>query len=274
MDTHLIDIEDFKVNYIEIGSGEPVILLHGLGGSWEDWLELIPALSPVYRVCAIDFPGFGKSPPPPRQHEYDLVFVANFMRKFMDAKGYQRVFLVGNSMGGGIALRCAMDDPERIQGVVLANGAGLGKEISGFNRALAFPGIARLAIPFIEKEHVRAIWKSMFFNPELITPAMIDRTWEWIQKTETKKFLIYLYPKVLSIWGQKYLLLPEAEKIRCPVLITWGINDAVLPVLHAVNAFQAIHSAQLTLIRDCGHVPQLEQAEIFNQSVMKFLKYS
>jgi pimeloyl-ACP methyl ester carboxylesterase len=253
METQTIQVDGFKVNHVEVGSGEPVILIHGLGGSWEDWIELIYLLSPSFRVCAIDLPGFGMSPPPADgQMEYTLPLVASFVSKIMDAKGYQQAFLIGNSMGGGIVLRCAIDFPERVQGVVLANGIGLGKEISGFNRALAFPGIARLFISRVSRKIAAGIWKSLFFNPEIITQTMVDRTWQWIQKAETKKFLIHLYPEALSIGGQKYILLSELGKIHCPTLITWGINDTVLPVSHAVKAYQEIPSAQLHLLRQCG----------------------
>jgi pimeloyl-ACP methyl ester carboxylesterase len=273
METQIIEIDGFKVNHVEVGSGEPVILVHGLGGSWQDWIELIYLISHSFRVCAIDLPGFGMSPPPADgQMEYTLPLIASFVSKLMDAKGYLRAFLIGNSMGGGIVLRCAIDDPERIQGVVLANSIGLGKEISGFNRALAFPGVARLFIPFITRKIVIRMCESLFFNPEVVTPALVDRTWQWIQKAETKKFLIHLYPAALSIWGQKYILLSELGKIRCPTLITWGIYDTVLPVSHAVRGYQEIPSAQLYLLRNCGHVPQIEQAALFNQATLKFLE--
>jgi pimeloyl-ACP methyl ester carboxylesterase len=272
MDPQIIEIDGFKISHVEVGAGEPVILVHGLGGSWEDWIELIPVLKPAFRVCAIDIPGFGMSPPPAEgQPDFDLAFVASFISKFMDAKGYSRAFLIGNSMGGGITLRFAIDYPQRIHGLVLANGIGLGREISGFNRLLAFPGIARLFIPRVTRDMAVRIWQSLFFDRQKITAAMIDRTWEWLQKAETKKFLIHLYPRAVSVWGQKYILLSELGKVTCPSLITWGINDTVLPHTHAIKGYQAIRSAQLYFLRDCGHVPQLEQAALFNQAALKFL---
>jgi pimeloyl-ACP methyl ester carboxylesterase len=271
MKAQTIDIDGYKVNHVETGFGEPVILLHGLGGSWEDWIELITLLSPFFRICAIDLPGFGMSPPPDELPVYNLAIVASFISRLMEVKGYDHAFLVGNSMGGGIALRCAIDFPEQVRGVVLANAVGLGREIAGFNRGLAFPGAARLSIPIVSKPILRAIWKTLFFNPSKISPAMIDRTWEWIRKPETKKFLIHLYPKALSISGQRDILLSDLSRIRCSILITWGINDAVLPVRQADEAYQKIHSAELLLIRDCGHVPQIEQAAIFNQVTQEFL---
>ena len=275
MEPQFVEVDGFKVNHVEIGSGEPAILLHGLGGSWKDWIELISMLSPSYRVCAIDLPGFGMSPAPSiEQTEYSLAFMASFVRKLMDVKGYERAFLIGNSMGGGIALRCAIDYPKRVKGTVLSNGIGLGREIAGFNRALAFPGIARLLIPFVSAAIVGTIWKSLIFDPKVINQAILDRTWEWIRKAETKNFLIHLYPRALSIWGQKDILLPEAGKIKCPCLITWGINDPVLPVSQAIKAYLYIPSAQLYLIRNCGHLPHLEQANEFNQAALKFLNES
>lgn len=272
MKTQFIEVDGLQVNHIEVGSGEVVVFLHGLGGSWEDWIEQIGGLSTAYRVCALDLPGFGMSPPPAKVGpEYTLAYIADFVRKFMDAKGYSHAFLVGNSMGGGIVLRCAIDYPERVRGIVLSNGIGLGKEISGFNRLLAFPGVARLVIPRVNKDMVVKIWQSLFYDHAKITPAMIERTWEWLCKDEVKRYLMQLYPRALSIGGQKYILLPELSELHCPVLITWGINDEVLPVIQAVRGYAGIGAAELRLFRNCGHVPQIEQAELFTQAMLKFL---
>jgi pimeloyl-ACP methyl ester carboxylesterase len=272
MEPRFIEVDDFPVNHVEIGSGEPVIFLHGMGGSWEDWIEQLHVLSLHYRVCAIDIPGFGLSPPPGKVGAgFTLSLCADFVRKLMDAKGYERAFLVGNSMGGGIAMRFAIDFPERVKGIALANGIGLGKELSGFNRLLAFPGFARLTIPFANRDVVVKIWESLFYDHSKITPQMVDRTWQWLRKDATKRYLVQLYPRALSIWAQKDILLPELGKLRCPALITWGINDEVLPVIQAVQGYAMMRSAELRLFRDCGHVPEIEQAEAFTQALAGFL---
>jgi pimeloyl-ACP methyl ester carboxylesterase len=272
MEPQFVEVDGYPVNHVDAGAGETVIFIHGLGGSWEDWIEQLQALAPSYRVCAIDLPGFGASPPPAKVGpDYTLSYIADFIRKLMDAKGYERATLVGNSLGGGITLRCAIDFPERVKGVALANGIGLGKELSGFNRILAFPGVARMYIPLVNRDTVVKIWQSLFFDHSKIAPHMVERTWQWLRKDETKRYLIQLYPRAISIWGQKYILLPELEKLRCPAMITWGINDEVLPVSQAVRGFTGMRTAELRLFRECGHVPEIEQAEAFTAALAGFL---
>jgi len=271
MEPQIIELDGYRVNHVETGAGEAVILVHGLGGSWRDWQAQIQALEPSYRVCAIDLPGFGMSPPPAQDKAYTMVEASALIRRLMEAKGYPRAFLMGNSMGGGIVLRCALDFPEQVTGVVLANGAGLGREVSGFNRILAFPGAAWLAMRLVSEKMADDIVGSLFLDPAKIPPALVERTWEWLQKAETKQFLAWFYPHALSVWGQEHILLPELKNIRCPVLITWGLEDEVLPVKHAIKGYQAMPLAQLHLIRDCGHVPQIEQADEFTGVAQKFL---
>lgn len=271
-DSQYVKIGDLEVHYYAIGSGPPAILLHGLGGSAQDWSDNIPALSSACTIYALDLPGFGMSPPPTRAIDYSLEYAARLVRAFVDLLGLEPVLLVGNSMGGGISLKFAIDHPERLTGLVIGNAAGLGKEIPWSLRLLSLPGAARLALPFVSRRLVRQTWESMFVDPTHVTDARVEFTWQWIQRPEIKRSLARAYRNAATLCGQKDILLPQLEKISCPALILWGADDEVLPVSHAHRAQQLIADSSLHVFADCGHIPQIEQAAQFNQLVLQQMK--
>jgi pimeloyl-ACP methyl ester carboxylesterase len=104
------------------------------------------------------------SPPPTVEIEYSLDYAVKFLHGFLDARGYQKAILCGNSMGGGISLKFAIDYPQRTEGVILANAVGLGREIAWSIRLLSLPGVARFALPSVTREQVLHTWRSMFFH--------------------------------------------------------------------------------------------------------------
>jgi pimeloyl-ACP methyl ester carboxylesterase len=118
MPGRLVKVNGFTVHYSEIGSGPPVILLHGLGGSLQDWSENTCVLSRTHRLYDLDLPGFGGSSLPNTSIDYNLGHAADFLRAFADRLGLERVVLIGNSLGGGICLKFAIDYPGRTAGLV------------------------------------------------------------------------------------------------------------------------------------------------------------
>src|SRR5262245_2317546 len=120
---HSVAVHDSRVNYVEIGEGPPVILIHGLSGCWQNWLENIPHLARRHRVVAVDLPGFGESELP--HEEISIPGYGRFVDAFLGQIGIERALLIGNSMGGFIAAEVAISHPSRVEKLVLVSAAGL-----------------------------------------------------------------------------------------------------------------------------------------------------
>ena len=141
-------VQTVQDQYVQVGQyntrfqtqgngGSNVILIHGLGGYLEHWQQNIESLADRHRVYALDLVGFGRSDKP--EADYCLPFFARFVRDFMDCQGIERATLVGNSLGGSIALQFAIDFPSRVEKLVLVDSAGLGKDVTIFLRLVTLP---------------------------------------------------------------------------------------------------------------------------------------
>src|SRR3954469_7396399 len=124
---HQVEIERRRVNYVDIGSGDitPVVLVHGLGGQWQNWLENIPRLAQDRRVVAMDLPGFGGTPEPSGHVDITITQYGRWVNELCDKLGLGQIELVGNSMGGYIAAEVAIQFPERVERLVLVSAAGI-----------------------------------------------------------------------------------------------------------------------------------------------------
>ena len=125
VDEQSIDVGGLPVCYLMAGEGPPLVLLHALGESALDWRWVLPALAHTHRVYAVDLPGFGYSGKP--SAEYSPAFFTSFVGAYLDALGLERTALVGNSLGGLVALHLALSDPARVSALGLAASAGLGR---------------------------------------------------------------------------------------------------------------------------------------------------
>ena len=272
MPTSTIQVDQYKINVYESGEGFPVVLLHGLGGSWEDWEHNFAALEANFKVIAIDIPGFGESSPPPKGEPLTLGNTVRFLHRFVQVMGFHQVVLFGNSMGGLIALKYAIDYPQRVAAMVLAGSAGIGKEIGSTFRWMSLPFAARFALRNVNRDTIIDIWRSTVYSKELVGDAQIDRTWRWINKPGVKKFLIDLYRHAATLCGQRYVFKDDLTTIQSPVLVTWGANDRVVPPSHAVDAFRLIPISELHIFKNCAHIPMWEVPEEFNKVMMEFLQ--
>ena len=136
-----VTVNGIRTHYVAAGEGEPLLLLHGLGASLMAWALNIEPLSRKFSVYAIDIPGHGDSEKP--DMDYLLPTAVDFVRDFMRALGIERASIAGNSMGGMIALKTAIDFPELVDRLVLVDAAGLGREVAWFIRAMSLPLVGR-----------------------------------------------------------------------------------------------------------------------------------
>lgn len=269
-----VEVDGYRLAYLDQGSGPVLILIHGFGGSLWQW-EYQQGLSHHgYRVITVDLLGSGFSDKP--SMEYRPQQVLQFFFRFMDRLDIPRATLVGNSMGAGVALAAALTEPERVERLVLIG--GLPADIKGqiasplVRRALdsSVPAwLAELGARLFGSSVGEKVLREIIYDHSLITPAVLDRS----DRNRRQPGLIgpiLAVGKTLPDWESHYA--PRLHQIRHPTLIIWGQEDRVFlpPVGQALR--ETIAGSQLTLVPRAGHIPQWEQPEAVNQAIRAFLE--
>ncbi len=266
-----ISVNGINTRYWQMGeSGSTIILLHGGSGSIEYWLYNIAVLAQHHRVYAFDMVGSGKSDLP--DASYSLSYQTKFLHRFMAALNIDSATLIGNSMGGAVALQFTRLYPDRVDKLVLVDSMGLGKEISLGIRLITLPAIVNLLRP--GRWMIPAMLRSNFYyNTQQLR--------EWIEL----RYPIFAIPgrnqAILSLGQSNFNLagvLPSVyepivaslPKIGQKTLIIWGEFDRIIPVRHAHIAAKNIPNNQLHIFPNCGHHPYLEYPDKFNQLVLDF----
>lgn len=277
VDTVLVG--DRPIAYHEAGTGEEtVVLIHGLGSNLALWRETIPALSENFRVLALDLPGYGLSGKDEVPGTMD--FFSDTVVQFMNTHGVDRAHVVGLSMGGQIALTVALDHPERLDRLVLVSPAGI--ETFTDQQGVALKSVytpqAILAAPEAALQQNIAM-NFASYDPERFGWLLEQR----LALTALPDAAAYATANARSVAGM--LDAPVAHRlddIAAPTLVLYGAEDALIPnaMLNphlttadvAEEAAERIPNATLDLIKDAGHLPQLEQPEVVNQHLMTFLR--
>lgn len=268
-----VDVGDVTIRYLTAGSGEPVVLLHGLGNSVFSWHKNIVPLSRRYRVITPDLPGHGYSIS--HVDRYDLPAAVEFLAAFLDYLGISQADLIGSSMGGSIALRTSLDLPNRVRKLVLVGSAGLGREVAYFLRLPGLPGLGR---QFSKPSRKKTLWtlKRIIYDHSLITPELIDESHKYRSLPGVSDTMVKILQYGLNMRGQKdkVIMLDRLGELDIPVQVVWGAQDRIIPVSHAYSALQGIRNARLHTFDKCGHWPQMEKPEVFNSLVCRFLDES
>ena len=269
-----VEAEGIDTFYLECGSGPPVVLLHGLGATNASMLTTLWALSRRHRVIAPDLPGHGDTGKP--MVRYDAAFYARWLLGFLDALEVRRPDLVGNSLGGRVALEAAMTAPGRVDRIALLAAAPVVhrlRQLVPFVRLLR-PELAAVPMPLGEKQALAAI-RSLFAVPA----RMPD---EWFAAAAGEFARVWRLPGTriafFSSLREIYLEEPHGEdgywqrlaRMTRPALLIWGQRDPLVPLAHAKAVSTALPHATSLILRDCGHVPQYELPEVTNRLVSRF----
>jgi pimeloyl-ACP methyl ester carboxylesterase len=270
-----VEIDGRRVNVIEIDGGEPpVVFVHGLAGSWQNWLENVPHFAAAgHRVVAFDLPGFGASEMP--HEKISIPGYGRFVDALLDRLGVGPAVLVGNSMGGFIGAELAIQFPERVERLVLVNAAGLTVEYQRHDRILGllrygsrlltvwggFVGARSAAIA----SRPRTRWLIMnivVHRPDLLPAPLVS---EQIRGAGKPGFVDAL--DALT----DYPIRERLGEIGCPTLIVWGTEDRLVPVGDADEFERLIPSARKVVWRETGHMAMLERPRAFNALVERFV---
>lgn len=265
------DIEGARTNYVELGSGQPTLLfVHGLSGSWQNWLENLPHFSRSHRVVALDLPGFGDSPLPP--WEISIEAYGRFLIDFCDAIGVADCVVVGNSMGGFVAAEAAARNPGRFEKLVLVSAAGISHARMRKAPVEAFARVAAAAAPiglrWQERALLRPRLRDATFQQLVRWPMALRKEllWEQFHHGAGKPGLL---PAVQGLVG--YDFRDELEQVDIPVLIVWGRNDRIVPAADALEYADHLRHSKTVIFGDTGHLPQLERPVRFNRLLEGFL---
>jgi pimeloyl-ACP methyl ester carboxylesterase len=266
-------IDGRAVNYVEIGSGPPLLFVHGLAGSWQNWLENILAFAADHRVVAVDLPGFGQSEMP--REKISIPGYGVFLDRFMDAVGMEAATIVGNSMGGFVGAETAITFPRRVERLVLVAAAGIS----------------------IEHRRNEPLLKAMYVGESVaqwVTARIAGRSRELAGRPRGRKAILWYVTPHAERWAPELVIeqakgagkpgfLPALDAltdypirdrlgdVKCPTLIVWGRKDLLVPVKDADVFHELIPDSRLIVYDDVGHVPMLEVPERFNADVRAFV---
>jgi pimeloyl-ACP methyl ester carboxylesterase len=246
-------------------AGQPdaphVVFVHGLGGSLATWSLNLPAFARQFRICALDLPGAGDSGKP--EMDYSVPTLAAFLARFLDALGpdWQRVSLVGHSLGGAVALSFAGQYPQRVERLILVDSAGLGPEID----ATVLDLMRSQPTP----DTVRAELTHFFAQPGLVQQSLVEQVYQQRTQPGAHAALVSTANAAFGNGQQHIDLRDTLPSLNAPILFVWGAADTVIPVTHAEQATRAPRS-RLEIFSGCGHCPHIEQADAFNRLVLSF----
>lgn len=256
-----------------LGGGLPLVMLHGGGpgaSAWSNFGSTLPRFAAGFRTLLVDQPGFGRSDKPPVVGNY-YRHSADYVVRLLDEIGVGRIHLLGNSLGGGTAMRLALTHPDRVGRLVLMGPGGLSLNLF---HADPTEGVQRLmdfsATP--TREALRAFISTMVVDQSLVTDELVeerfaDATAPGAQEAMASMGMSFWNPET----AEDGMLWREAHRLRTPTLLTWGREDRVNPLDGAMVALKLIPKAQLHVFPHCGHWAQVEAADEFAEVATAFL---
>jgi 4,5:9,10-diseco-3-hydroxy-5,9,17-trioxoandrosta-1(10),2-diene-4-oate hydrolase len=284
--SHIADVAGFSVGYHDSGltTGEPagtgrgdaeaVVLLHGGGpgaSSWSNFGRNMPVLAKRFRVLMMDLPGYGRSAPRPATGHFFTV-AADALAGLLEQLGIDKVHLIGNSLGGGAALRFALNYPARVGRLVLMGPGGLTLNVfapdptEGVRRLMEFG-----APPGPSWDKMAAFLRTMVFDQRLVTDELIDERYAVASQPEALAAMVAMGASFFGEHAEDGMLWREVHRVRHEVLLIWGREDRVNPLDGALIALKQLRRAQLHVFGGCGHWAQLEKFDEFNELSLRFL---
>lgn len=260
-DMKYLELHGDRVAYQEAGSGEALLLIHGMAGSSATWNAVIPQLSKKYRVIAPDLLGHGESAKP--RGDYSLGAFAALLRDLLDELGITRATVIGQSLGGGVAMQFAYQHRDYCERLVLISSGGLGPDLSWTLRLLSAPG-AELILPVIAPQPVLNAGDKVlsWLSSAGIHAPRADEMWNAyssLADRQTRQAFLRTLRSVVDYRGQAVSALNKLHLTpQMPTLLIWGDRDRIIPVDHGYAAHDAFSGSRLEVLGGVGHFPQVE----------------
>jgi len=262
------------VGFRRAGHGPAILLIHGIAGSSRTWENVIPLLARHHTVIAPDLIGHGQSDKPPG--DYSLGAHASALRDLLSVLGIERVTVVGQSFGGGVAMQFSYQYPENCDRLVLVGSGGLGREVSWLLRLLTLPGV-EYALPVLfpgfvrdrGNDLIRFLHRAGFRHARAVE---MWRSYASLTESENRMAFVRTLRSVVDPGGQSVNAMDRIYlAARMPTLIVWGDRDNIIPVSHAHAAHEAIAGSRLEIIEGAGHFPHVEDPVRFVEILSDFM---
>ena len=257
-ETATVAVGGRTIRYLSLGDGGvPVVLVHGFGGDLDNWMFTRPALAAGRRVLALDLPGHGGSSKD--VGDGGLETLADVLVGFMAALGIERAHLVGHSLGGAVALACALARPETVASLSLLASAGLGPEINA--------GYIDGFVAAERRKDMKPVLQQLFADPALVSRQMVEDVLRAKRIDGASEALALLAAKQFPGGVQGAVLAGRAGELTMPVQVIWGAADRIIPPDHAAN----LAGAKVTILDGVGHMPHMEAAAAVNGLILDFI---
>jgi pimeloyl-ACP methyl ester carboxylesterase len=237
-------------DYVEVGTGKPLLLLHGLFGALSNFQDTATAFVGTHRVLIPLMPIYAKS-----DTKATVSGLTDFISQFIEYKQLTDITLLGNSLGGHIALVYTLRHPEKINALILTGSSGLFE--SGMGSSFPKRG---------SKEYVQERVAYTFYSPETASEELITEVYHIVNDNYSALRILQFARS-----AQNHNMRDEIFGITCPTLLIWGLNDNITPPYVAHEFDRLLPNATLRFIDKCGHAPMMEQPEIFNKLATEFL---
>jgi pimeloyl-ACP methyl ester carboxylesterase len=261
-------VNNLNIHVCSAGKGTPLLLIHGFMGMIYDWRSNIPELGKRFSVFALDLPGFGYSEKP-LSFDYTSSTYAEFIVSFLDLHNIKRVVLVGNSMGGQIALMICLKYPDRVSGLVLIDSGGYPQSVEFLPfRLLKVPVIGEISMALLDRNIIRTMLrKGIYYDGSLVNDEIVDVYNSVYNTANARK----MPPRIMRrIMKDEANIASHLSEIRCQTLIIWGANDKVISPSRAKQFHHDIKQAALLMVPEAGHMPHVEQPEIVNKAIVDY----
>jgi pimeloyl-ACP methyl ester carboxylesterase len=275
METRAISVDGVRIAYRVAGQGPVLLLVHGIAGNSLTWQHVMPALARRFTVLAPDLLGQGRSDKP--RGDYSLGAHANLLRDLLVELGHERATVVGQSLGGGVAMQFAYQFPERCERLVLVNSGGLGREVTFYLRMLTLPGFEAV-FPLFCTPRLRgageriAGWLGRAGVRSTPAREEVWRSYASLADAASRRAFFRSLREVIDLGGQAVSAFGRLHRAaRLPTLIVWGARDPFIPVSHALAAHEAIPGSRLEIFEGVGHYPHCEAPERFVEVLVDFI---
>jgi 2-hydroxymuconate-semialdehyde hydrolase len=263
-----VNVAGVNTNYIEAGSGDPLILIHGSGPgvtAFANWRGVIPDFAERFKCYAPDTLGFGYTDFPDEIAGFNMDRWVAHLVGFMDALGIAKAHVIGNSYGGALALAVATRHAERIAGIVLMGSAGR----TEFRMT---QGLADVWGYEPSMESMRELMRTFAHDPSLVKEEIVRSRYEASIRPGAHEKYSSLFPEPRQRWLQELATSDEAlREMKQPVLIVHGREDMIVPVDCSIAFHKVIPNSELHVFGNCGHWTQIEMRERFVEVVLPFL---
>jgi len=240
-----------KFTYLEEGKGNPIVLLHGLMGGADNFGDMVDFISEKYNVFGLDLKLFKG-----RILKVSVKALSDYLFEFMNKIGLKSAVLIGNSMGGHIALIFAKEHPEMVDGLILTGSSGLFENSMGDS----FPRRG-------DKDYIRKKTEEVFYDPKVATDELVDRVFEIANnRISVLKLLGYAKSAI------RHNMANDIQNITIPTCLIWGANDKVTPPHVAEEFNKLMPNSELHWIPLCGHAPMWENPEAFSKIILDWLE--